>query len=87
MPYARKVDNTHGDVVSALRRVGYLVADCSGMGRGFPDLVVYRTGQPIRLVEVKSKGGVITAEQEKFMALGWPVTVVWSADDALAKLL
>ena len=40
MTYARKVDLNHQDIVKTLRSLGASVFDASGIGRGFPDLVV-----------------------------------------------
>ena len=65
MRRAARVDNNHGEIRDGLRKLGFSVFDSSGMGRGFPDLVVadeYRT----ILVEVKSGGGALGAAQEVF---------------------
>ena len=78
-----RVDGNHGDIVDALRRCGWRVQSLAALGGGVPDLLVYRTGQPLRLLEVKAKNGVITKAQEEFMADGWPVTIVRSVDDVL----
>lgn len=86
MTYARKVDRGHGAIVKALRAAGCRVHDTSRVGDGFPDLVVYKVGHPIRLLEVKEQGGVITQAQEAFMAEGWPVTIVRSIDEALVAV-
>lgn len=37
---ACRVDDNHGAVRNALRKAGAFVADTSGAGSGFPDLVV-----------------------------------------------
>ena len=79
-----RVDTNHSDIVEALRRCGWRVTSLASLGGGVPDLLVYRTGQPLRLLEVKAKGGVITKAQEDFMAEGWPVTVVRSIEDVLS---
>lgn len=79
-----KVDMIHHEVVEALRKAGWKVRSLATIGAGVPDLLCYRPGQPIRLVEVKAKGTVITRDQELFIAEGWPVTIVRSVDDALA---
>lgn len=67
-----------------LRLYGWNVVSLASVGGGVPDLLVYRTGQPLRLLEVKAKGGVITKQQEDFMAAGWPVTIIRSADEVLS---
>ena len=79
-----RVDSNHGDIVTALRRLGWRVVSLASVGQGVPDLLAYRTGQPLRLLEVKAKGGVATPAQEAFMADGWPVTIVRSIDDVVA---
>lgn len=76
-----RVDRNHGEIVDALRQRGWQVLSLADIGDGAPDLLVYRVGQPLRLVEVKAKGGVITRLQEDFMAKGWPVTIVRSVAD------
>lgn len=78
-----RVDGNHEAIVDALRRSGWKVVSLANVGGGVPDLLVYRTGQPIRLLEVKAKGGTITRMQEEFMAAGWPVTIVRSVEDVL----
>ena len=78
-----RVDGNQPEIVEALRRAGWKVLSLAEVGSGAPDLLVYRTGQPLRLLEVKAKGGVITPMQEEFMAAGWPVTIVRSVEDVL----
>jgi len=53
MTYARKVDLNHQDIVKTLRSLGASVFDASGIGRGFPDLVVGIHDKTV-LVEIKS---------------------------------
>lgn len=79
-----RVDGNHGDIVEALRRTGWQVVSLAEIGGGVPDLLAYRVGQPLRLLEVKAARGVITAAQERFMAQGWPVTIVRTVDDVLS---
>ena len=52
MRRAARIDGNHGQIVSALRRMGATVEDASRMGQGFPDLVVGWRGRTL-LVEVK----------------------------------
>ena len=78
-----RTDENQLAIVDALRRCGWRVKSLAALGGGVPDLLVYRTGQPLRLLEVKGKGGVLTKAQEEFMADGWPVTIVRSVDDVL----
>lgn len=53
MTYAKKVDENQKIIISALRALGATVFDASGIGKGFPDLVVGKNNQTV-LVEVKS---------------------------------
>jgi hypothetical protein len=53
--------------VRAFRTCGYLVADTSGVGGGFPDLLVKRRGV-ITLVEIKTQDGRLNALQLAFHA-------------------
>ena len=53
MTFARKVDLNHQDIVKTLRSLGASVFDASGIGRGFPDLVVGIHNKTV-LVEIKS---------------------------------
>jgi len=76
-------DGNHAELERVLRQLGYLVFDCSAVGDGFPDLTVCRAGR-VQLLEVKAPGGTLTAEQQRFMQLGWPVTIVRSLDDLVA---
>ena len=78
MRRAARVDQTQREIVRALERAG-----CQVKVIGLPfDLLVARAGH-LYLLECKSKGGKLTAGQERDMALGWPVTVVWTAEHAL----
>lgn len=77
-----RTDRNHAEIVQALRQVGWHVFDTSRLGNGFPDLVIHRGG-PVRLVELKDKGGALTAAQELFIKTGWPVTILRSVDEAI----
>ena len=68
MAYAKKVDLNHKEVVEKFRELGASVFDASGVGRGFPDIVVGYNGQTV-LVEIKSGERKRFSEaQLKFMA-------------------
>ena len=69
-------------------RGGIMAGD--GCKAGFPDLVCYWNGGHL-LIEVKrEKGGVISDAQkalhERLSAIGWPVSIVRSQDEAHAAL-
>ncbi len=82
---AAKVDQNHPEIVAALRDCGCEVLSLAKIGKGCPDLLVYRTGR-MYLLEVKhgkAKTNKDTAEAQKTFAQRWPVTVVRSIEDAI----
>ena len=95
MRLAAKVDRNHAEIVRAFRSVpGVLVKDTSRVGGGFPDIIV---AQPqcgefiLHLVEIKDgkkppSKRKLTQDQQDFIALGWPVHVVTSTDEAFELL-
>lgn len=72
-------DSNEQSIVSALRRVGCLV---DRVERKAYDLVVTR-GRSVFLLELKFGKGALTAAQLKFLAAGWPISVVRTIDEAL----
>ena len=86
--YGNKVDANQGVIVAALRAVGVKVHVTSDLGDGFPDLVCYRAGFGVRLLEVKDGDKPpskrrLTEEQCRF-AKDFPVDPVNSVAEALA---
>lgn len=83
MRRAARIDQNHGEIVKALRKVGVSVADTHGLP-GFVDLVCGYRGRSY-LLEVKDRNGELTEDQTKFV-LGWrgDYHVVRSVTDALA---
>jgi hypothetical protein len=65
MARAHKVDANQAEIIAAFRELGCSVHDCSGVGDGFPDLVVGLVGVNL-LVECKTDGGGLTPDQERF---------------------
>lgn len=87
--YAKKVDANQGEIVEALEKVGYSVC-VTNMGDGFPDLVIARSSQDAKLVEVKNPRWIaytLTADQKKFHS-EWrgQIYIVTSVQDALDQL-
>lgn len=80
-----RLDSNHKAIELALRKCGWQTINLSSIGGACPDLLVQRNGQ-LRLVEVKSAEGQVTPEQMAFRLDGWPVVIVRSIEDALAKL-
>ena len=78
-----KPDKNQSKIVDALRKVGCTVFITSGVGMGFPDLVVGRGGSNY-LLEVKTAKGELKESQEEFFAL-WngQVQVVRTPEEAL----
>ena len=83
MRRAAKVDANHQAIRSALRRCGWKVIDLSRAGNGVPDLLALK-GESLRLVEVKSDKGKLTAWQALLQLEGWPIHILRSVDDAIA---
>ena len=89
MRRAARVDANQGEIVDALRVIGATVAITSGLGDGFPDLVVgYQ--QATVLMEVKDGNKApserqLTPDQLKWHAAwtGGPVAVVMDARGAV----
>lgn len=88
MRRAARQDANHRDIVEALRAIGASVADTSGVGGGFSDLVVGFRGRNY-LVEVKDgrkppSARKLTQDQKDFVA-GWRGhwACVMSPDDAI----
>jgi len=82
MSYGRRVDGNHTEVLEALRKCGWLVHDCSRLP-GFVDLVAYHKGRSVlKLIEVKTAKGALTALQTLMRDEGWPVVVVRSREEA-----
>lgn len=88
---AARVDDNHREIRDAYRAVGAIVADTSGAGSGFPDMVVSFCGE-VYLVEVKDgekppSATKLTKDQIKFhaaqLSVGVVVHVAYSVEDAL----
>jgi Holliday junction resolvase len=80
MTYAKKVDENHKIIVQKFRELGASVFDASGVGRGFPDILVGYNNQTI-LVEIKSgEKKKFTEAQLKFMA-EWKGSAVTRIND------
>ncbi len=76
-------DENQGTIVGCLRRAGYSVHITSGVGGGFPDLVVGGHGVNL-LMEVKTAKGKERSKQTDFR-VGWKgrTCTVRSMADAL----
>ena len=68
MTYAKRVVENHQEIVKKFRELGASVFDASGIGRGFPDILVGYNGNTA-LVEIKSgEKKKFTEAQLKFMS-------------------
>lgn len=74
-------DLNESAIVDALRKAGFRVRHISQ--KGFCDIVVYSERVGVRLLEVKSAKGKLTADQVRHTAEGWPVQIVRDVADAL----
>jgi Holliday junction resolvase len=82
---AAKIDDNQTGIVSALRKVGCRVLSLAAVGRGCPDLLVYRAGR-LYLLEIKDGAKSpsrrkLTSDQVEFHK-AWPVTVVTTIEEA-----
>lgn len=80
--YNAKRDANEGEIVQAFRQMGCLVARLDQP----VDLLIYvpMASQRMHLVEVKMPNGRLNDNQQDFIALGWPVHVIRSVDEATA---
>jgi len=76
MRYAKRRDNNHKEIVTALRAAGFDVIDFGSAGHSIPDLLVSREAQinaPWTCwVEVKDSGGRLRDGQKRFQSLFEP---------------
>lgn len=92
MRRAGRTDSNQARIVEALRKIGCTVAITSGVGNGFPDLLVGYRGTTTML-EVKDGERApserkLTEAEAHFLATwrGGPAVVVTSVDEALAAV-
>lgn len=87
-----RTDANHAEIMAALRATGAYVVDCSRVGSGFPDALVFWRGQCIP-VEIKDGSKppsrrTLTGDQVVFhaeaLARGVQVRVVRNQAEALA---
>jgi Holliday junction resolvase len=85
MRFAR-IDQSHLQVVKALRAAGMSVQSLAAVGKGCPDLVVGHSGFSF-LVEIKSKGGKFTPLQIKWhQAWRGSVKIAYSPEEAIQQI-
>jgi len=72
MPYiynmarrAARVDANQKEIVTMLRRMGYSVAVTSDCGKGFPDIVVGRSGKNYLFENQRRQQSTISAETNR----------------------
>jgi Holliday junction resolvase len=78
-----RVDVNQREIVDLLRACGWLVRSLSMAGSGMPDLVIYKPSVGLKLCEVKTQKGKLTADQIAFTQEGWPVTILRSVEDVI----
>ncbi len=88
MRRAAKVDENHGAVVDALRKVGAAVLSLAPLGNGAPDLLVYFR-RKYTLLEVKdgaksASRRKLTPDEEEFHR-NWP-DPIWIVESPMAAL-
>jgi Holliday junction resolvase len=93
MRRAARTDDNHAAIVSALRGSGFAVIDTSGVGNGFPDLLVGHNRRWI-LLEVKDGAKSPSRRRKTPDQIKWwdqyahagPVALVESVEQALAAV-
>lgn len=91
---ANRTDENHAAIRDAMRGTGAFVVDCSHVGAGFPDFLVFFRGS---CIPVECKDGAkspsrrkLTPDQVDFhaeaLARGVSIAVVKTVDEALAAL-
>lgn len=84
MRRAARTDATQRPIVDALRKCGWFWIDATTLGFGKPDGFAVKPGK-VRLVEIKTPKGKLTADQIDFHALcPEPIHILRSVDDAVA---
>lgn len=83
------MDDNHNEIVDGLRQVGCKVLSLAAVGRGCPDILVYRVGKLI-LMEIKDEKKPpskrkLTPLQVEFHK-HWPVHIVTNLTEALAAV-
>lgn len=88
MGRAKRTDGNQKVMVESLRKCGFTVAITSGLGEGFPDLVVGKKGRT-RLVEVKDpakppSARKLTPDEQAFHER-WPdkIIIALTVEDVL----
>lgn len=66
MSRAKRVDKNQKDIVEQLRKLGYNVEYTYMIGNGFPDVVISFNELFTLPIEIKSKGGKLTKDEENF---------------------
>lgn len=84
MRTAAKTDSNQPEIVEFLREHWVCVLDLHSVGRGCPDILCLYHGKLV-LMEIKSKRGRLTPEQEIFHKI-WPVYVVHNRTEAVQAL-
>jgi hypothetical protein len=88
MRYAARKDASHDDIKAALLRAGADVWDASGVGDGFPDLVVNWRGR-VFFIEAKTPGAhdkPATRQRQAQFAGRFPVVRATTPEQAVAAL-
>jgi Holliday junction resolvase len=77
---AKKVDSNHKQIVEAFRQLGCSVFDTSGVGRGFPDLLIGKAFKTV-LVEIKSSDKAKFTKHQKEFMVHWKGSTVCRIQD------
>lgn len=89
---AARVDANQAEIVGGLQACGMLVQSLAKMGQGVPDLLVHWPARKtLAILEVKNPKRPpskqrLTANQRTWHALGWPVVVVKTLEEAIQAM-
>ena len=78
----RRTDANSRELLAALRRMGWVCIPTHEL-RNFVDIMACRAGQ-VRLIELKTDRGKLTASQERLIDEGWPIHLVRTVEDCEA---
>lgn len=82
--FIARVDDNQAEIVETFRKAGFSVFDTSGIGRGFPDLILGRNSYTW-LVEIKMPEGKLNKKQIKFHQewKGCAIAIIRSVEEAV----
>ncbi len=81
--FPSKPDANQSDLLATLRGLGWEVIG-TNMVPNFVDAVGWHPRKGFAIFEFKMPKGTLRQSQKELLARGWPITVIRSADEAIA---